>query len=170
MDVNPDPRIAAVDQLTIVFDEPVVGFETSDVMLGRDGQTVDLTHVATLTSDDQMTWTLSGLAAVTDYPGRYEITISAEGTGITDRAGNWLRGPVFEEWSDVRVAGDANLDGQFNQLDIVRVLQSGKYRSAEPAVWAEGDWTGDGLFSQLDIVAALQEGVYLQGPYVELTF
>ena len=59
--------------------------------------------------------------------------------------------------------GDANLDGQFNQLDIVHVLQAGKYLTGTPSTFAEGDWTGDGVFDQLDIVAALATGNYLPG-------
>lgn len=61
--------------------------------------------------------------------------------------------------------GDANGDRRFDQLDIVRVLQGGKYLVGQDAVWTGGDWTGDGRFDQLDIVAALQTGNYLQGPY-----
>ena len=52
--------------------------------------------------------------------------------------------------------GDANLDGVFDQLDIVRVLQRNKYLTNDMASWDEGDWTGDGVFNQLDLVAALQ--------------
>ena len=56
--------------------------------------------------------------------------------------------------------GDANADGKFNQLDIVLVLQAGKYRTRDPASFEEGDWNDDQLFDQLDIVAALQAGNY----------
>ena len=61
--------------------------------------------------------------------------------------------------------GNANRDKQFDQLDIVHVLQAGKYLTGEPADWTEGDWNCDGVFNQLDIVGALQTGNYLQGPY-----
>jgi len=61
------------------------------------------------------------------------------------------------------LGGDANRDGAFNQLDIVAVLQAGKYLTGEPATFAEGDWNGDGVFSQLDIVEALAVGDYLPG-------
>jgi hypothetical protein len=57
-------------------------------------------------------------------------------------------------------AGDANRDGAFNQLDIVQVLQAGKYQTGQPAAWSEGDFNGDSLCDQLDIVAALQSGKY----------
>lgn len=71
--------------------------------------------------------------------------------------------------------GDANVDQSFDQQDIVRVLQSGKYPTGQAATWGEGDWNGgpggypgeppegDGLFNQLDIVAAQQAGTYLTG-------
>ena len=62
-------------------------------------------------------------------------------------------------------AGDANRDFQFDQQDIVQVLQAAKYLTGEPASFEEGDWNGDGIFNQLDIAAALRTGNYLQGPY-----
>jgi hypothetical protein len=62
-------------------------------------------------------------------------------------------------------AGDANRDNQFDQSDLVRVLQAGKYLTAQPAGWQNGDWNGNGLFDQLDLVLALQTGNYLQQPY-----
>ena len=58
-------------------------------------------------------------------------------------------------------AGDANGDGQFNQYDIVQVLQADRYLSEVPAVWSDGDWDRDGWFDQDDVVAALQTGGYL---------
>ena len=76
--------------------------------------------------------------------------------------------------------GDANHDFSFDQLDIVQVLQAGKYLSGQPATWGDGDWNGgpggypgeppagDGLFDQLDIVAALQTGAYLSGAYAAI--
>jgi ELWxxDGT repeat protein len=66
-------------------------------------------------------------------------------------------------------AGDANLDGQFDQSDLVAVLQAGKYITPQPAVFEEGDFNGDGWFNQLDIVAALETGNYLEGPYASLS-
>jgi hypothetical protein len=61
--------------------------------------------------------------------------------------------------------GDSNADREFNQQDIVLVLQGGKYLTGQPATFSEGDWNNDGVFNQADIVAALQSGNYLQGPY-----
>jgi hypothetical protein len=60
-----------------------------------------------------------------------------------------------------QIAGDSNEDGRFNQLDLVQVLEGGKYQTGQPATFGEGDWNGDGVFNQLDIVTALQAGNYL---------
>ena len=64
-------------------------------------------------------------------------------------------------------AGDANHDGEFNQLDFVQILQAAKFFDGESATWEEGDWNGDHVFDQRDIIAALATGNYLQGPYVD---
>ena len=40
------------------------------------------------------------------------------------------------------MAGDANQDLSFDQLDLVQVLQAGKYLTRESATWGEGDWNG----------------------------
>ncbi len=74
-------------------------------------------------------------------------------------------------------AGDANMDFQFDQHDLVQVQIRAKYLTGQPATWGDGDWDaapggslgapplGDGLFDQLDIVAALAADTYLSGPY-----
>jgi hypothetical protein len=76
-------------------------------------------------------------------------------------------------------AGDADMDCDFDQIDLVQVQVAAKYLTGQPATWGEGDWNGapggsagdnipppgDGQFNQLDIVAALGAGKYLQGNY-----
>ena len=75
------------------------------------------------------------------------------------------------------LAGDADQDGDFDQLDLVQVSIAGKYLTGRDATWGEGDWDaepagalgnprdGDGVFNQIDIVAALKADAYLTGPY-----
>ena len=77
-------------------------------------------------------------------------------------------------------AGDANMDYEFNQLDLVQVQIAAKYLTGQAATWGDGDWNGapggspgnppqgDGLFSQNDIIAALSAGKYLTGPYAAI--
>jgi hypothetical protein len=73
--------------------------------------------------------------------------------------------------------GDADMDYDFDQLDLVQVQVAAKYLTGQEATWSEGDWDGgpggepgnpppgDGLFNQLDVIAALNAGFYLTGPY-----
>jgi hypothetical protein len=79
-------------------------------------------------------------------------------------------------------AGDADMDMDFDQLDLVQVQIAAKYLSGQPATWGEGDWDGapggspgdppigNGLFDQLDIIAALAAGTYLTGPYAASSY
>jgi hypothetical protein len=60
------------------------------------------------------------------------------------------------------VPGDSNHDGTFDQLDMVQILQAGRYLTGRPATFEQGDWNQDGRFDQLDIVAVLATGSYLQ--------
>ena len=64
--------------------------------------------------------------------------------------------------SNTNISSVSNLDGQFNQLDIVAVQQAGKYNTGEAATFGEGDWNGDGLFDSKDLVAALQTSDYVR--------
>ena len=60
--------------------------------------------------------------------------------------------------------GDANLDGQFDEQDLVAVFISGKYLTGEAVGWANGDWDGNGVFNEQDFIAAFIAGGYLAGP------
>lgn len=74
-------------------------------------------------------------------------------------------------------AGDADMDFDFDQLDLVQVQIAAKYLTGQAATWGEGDWdgapggepgnppAGNGQFDQMDIIAALAAGTYLTGPY-----
>lgn len=64
------------------------------------------------------------------------------------------------------LAGDANHDGVFDQLDVLQVLRAGKYLTGEPADWGEGDWNGDHVFDQRDLVAAFQAGNFNEAPFL----
>ena len=95
----------------------------------------------------------------------HEVMGATLGVGVRDLG---YLDDVFRDtnaWTQIRQPGDANGDGRFDQLDLVAVLQAGKYRTGQGADWSQGDWNGDGLSDQLDVVAALRTGNYL--PLVE---
>ena len=63
---------------------------------------------------------------------------------------------------NVSVVGDVNSDGVFDSLDLVSLLQGGRYLDEpayrSPVEYQEGDFNRDGRFDQLDLVYALQAG------------
>lgn len=67
---------------------------------------------------------------------------------------------IYGPEQELLLAGDANRDHRFDHLDIVQVLQAGKYLTGKPATFEEGDWNGDGQFDSADLVLALQAGHY----------
>ena len=107
-------------------------------------------------------------------PGLLDVT--DEGLAIFDGAVNYALGNFGNAAPELK-AGDADMDLDFDQLDLVKVQVAGKYLNGQPATWGDGDWdgapggeqgsppAGNGLFDQLDIIGALGAGAYLTGPY-----
>ena len=95
--VTPNPRTQPVDAITIRFSEPVTGFDLADLSLLRETDPVGLGGAA-LSSDDGVTWTLSGLSTLTAGAGGYELTLNALGSGIVDEAGNELVDDASGDW------------------------------------------------------------------------
>ena len=93
-----DPRNSAVSALEIVFSEPVDGFSIADLDLQLDSNG-NLLTVETLTSTDNQSWTLSGLAALTAVQGQYGFTLAFAAAGITDDAGNALAAGDTIDWT-----------------------------------------------------------------------
>ena len=96
--VTPDPRGGPVAEIALVFSEPVVCLDWTDLALRRDGGANLLTAANGLDSPDGVRWTLTGLAALTAGEGRYALTLAAADSEITDRAGNALSGDPLEVW------------------------------------------------------------------------
>jgi len=61
--------------------------------------------------------------------------------------------------------GDANENGQFNQLDIVQLLSANRYLKGVPSSRAQGDFNGDNQFNQLDIILMLVGNEYMGAPF-----
>ena len=116
VDVSPDPRTTSVSTIPIVFSEPVYGFDLADLKLTRNGTNVALT-AATLTTTDNVTWTLGNLGGLTGTlvgatTTNYLLTLTAAGSGITDTAGNALAANATDAWQlqPTSFTGTANAD------------------------------------------------------------
>ncbi len=96
--VSPDPRNTAVPSIQFAFSEAVTGFNVSDLVLTRNGGANLLTGAEPLTSGDGITWTLSGLSALTTPEGNYALSLNGFGSGIVDAALNAFTGLVVESW------------------------------------------------------------------------
>lgn len=99
--VTPLLRGTPVNSLTITFSEPVTGFSLANLTLSRDGGANLLTPSQTLTTSDNVTFTLAGLTSLTAAQGHYTLTLTATGSGITDIAGNPLAATVTTTWQTV---------------------------------------------------------------------
>ena len=104
IDVNPDPRVTAVDDIDIVFSEAVTGFDILDLSLTLDGGANLLTAEA-LTTSDNITWTLGGLAALTAADGTYVLTLTAAGSSIQDGAANAMVTDASDSWAKFTQVG-----------------------------------------------------------------
>ena len=62
-------------------------------------------------------------------------------------------------------AGDINLDGQVDVVDLSTLIGGGTLDSVVVRGWADGDFNYDGLCDVLDVVAFLASGLYDTGPY-----
>jgi len=98
VEVVPNPRPGAVDQIEITFSESVTGVNLSDLALSLDGGVDLLTAAQTLSSDNGVTWTLGNLSGLAERRGAYTLTLTAAGSGIVDVGGNALADDAAETW------------------------------------------------------------------------
>jgi len=98
IDVTPDPRTDAVDEVQIVFSEEVTGFDIGDLTLSLDGGADLLTGTQSLTTGDNISWTLGGLAPITAAAGAYTLTLTAVGSGIENLLSEALEADASDVW------------------------------------------------------------------------
>ena len=101
--VSPDPRITTVDSLKIVFNQPVTGFTIDDLFLNRDGGGNLLTGLQTLTTNDNVTFTLNNLAFATTANGNYVLSLDAVTAGIRNNINRPLSTSGSESWTKIPV-------------------------------------------------------------------
>ena len=116
-DVTPDPRNNSVTSITIVFTEAVTGFDLADLSLTLNGGGNLLTGAQTLTTGDNITWTLGNLSGITGTGGNYLLTLTAAGSGITDNASNALAGDATDSWVMDTAAPTVTINQAVGQSD-----------------------------------------------------
>lgn len=151
IDIAPDPRFIVVSTITITFDEAVTGFDLSDLALTFNGGPNLLTGAQTLTTLDNITFTLGNLAGLTATDGPYDLTLTAAGSGIADLAGNLLTTDATDDWTKLPAIfeyGDApDTYGTTNAANgpyhIATGLRLGATRDTEDDAFGPLDGTGD---------------------------
>ena len=63
------------------------------------------------------------------------------------------------------MAGDGNLDGVVDLLDVAGLVAAGQFDTGLSATWADGDFSGDGLVDLLDAADFLTANLFDAGPY-----
>jgi hypothetical protein len=133
--VTPSPRDTTVNTLTITFSEAVQGLSLSGLALTCSGGSNLLTTAQTLTTSNNVTWTLGNLAGLTATQGNYTLTLSP--AGITDAAGNALASSASTTWSmvlsDLDADGNGTADALTDGILILRYLfdPSGSWNYAD---------------------------------------
>lgn len=148
IDVDPDPRSSAINEVTFVFSEPVVvgQVDVTDFTLTRNtgGGPVPVSlSGATVTALDDpgnglaTTFVLGNIAALTSPDGDYRLTLISTGpTRIQDGQGNFLVFPAIDDWTmindepaadildvfpDPRTTAVGTVQFQFNNGDVTGV-------------------------------------------------
>jgi hypothetical protein len=115
--VVPDPHTTALSSIDITFSEPVTGFDLGDLTLTRDGSAVSLSG-ASLSTSDNIHYTLNGITNATTAMGIYLLTLSKTGTGIAGNpSGRPLSADATRSWEMNTVTGD-------NSTQNVRVVKN----------------------------------------------
>jgi CSLREA domain-containing protein len=117
--VSPDPRNTSVSSIQIVFNKAVTGFDLADLTLKLNGGANLLTGAQTLTSGDNITWTLGNLSGLTGTAGTYVLKLTAAGSNIKDAANNLLASDATESWVMDTTAPDVTINQAVTQIDPV---------------------------------------------------
>jgi hypothetical protein len=141
IDVTPDPRTTSVSGVLVRFDRAVTGFDVSDLSLVRSGTAVPLSG-ATVTTADNVTWTVGGLDPLTATAGTYSLTLNAAGSGIVSMAGGEaLAASASDSWS-VQAAGLVDAGDTIATAAVVGITSGALRLSGQ---------VGDGLYGSRDV-------------------
>ncbi|MBC8106690.1 MAG: S8 family serine peptidase [Anaerolineae bacterium] len=99
--ISPDPRGTAVSSINVVFNQSVSGVNITDFTLTRSGGANLLTGLQTVTTTDNITYTISNLASITTINGVYTLALKSTGTGITNVIGQALASGSSDSWTKI---------------------------------------------------------------------
>ena len=111
VDLANNVRFLPVDAMTMVLSEQVPQFDLDDLQLTRDGSGNLLTGGETLSSADDVVWTLSGLQGIASAPGIY--TLAHPATGETS---SW-RVVLLGDFTDSGVVDADDIDALWSILN-----------------------------------------------------
>ncbi len=113
-------------------------------------------------------WLMAGRGAG-DWNGGEGMRSAAAAEAVaggTSRAVGWLDNGDGTVKVAFAAAGDTNLDGMVDALDLANVVTSGRFDTGESATWSEGDFNYDGVVDVLDLSDFISAGLLNRGDYV----
>jgi|GEM_PF-1630452 len=96
--VSPDPRTNPVGSIGLTFSEVVSGLNLNALSLSRNGGANLLTGSQSITTLDNITWTLGNLTTITSVSGVYELLLTSALSPVIDVAGN-VAGNALESFT-----------------------------------------------------------------------
>jgi hypothetical protein len=124
--VSPDPRTLSLNTIAVVFSEAVTGVTLDDFTLTRDGGGDLLTGAQTVTTSNNITWTLNGLNTLTGAEGVYQLTLIANGSILNGTSEALAVGDV-EMWTVDTTGPTAFIDQAADQDDPANVGEPVSY-------------------------------------------
>jgi hypothetical protein len=154
--------------IEITFSEPVLGLALGDLRLSRNGQTLAFSGTTTLSTVDQVTWTLDHLSPLTTPLGDYRLELDSASSDIRGLLGNLLISGGVIEWRMSspwhNPVNPYDVDGQ-NGVTALDVLLLINYLNANPGNTSLPstsitpppyyDVNNDGLITPLDVLMVI---------------
>jgi alpha-amylase len=150
-----DGIVAALGGLAV--GDGVVDLNDGGLAIAAGGITAEALMAALRSGRGDGTWNGTG--------GIRSAAVAAYLAGGESRSLGWIGTPEGSFLVGLAAAGDTNIDGTIDILDIGGFLSSSAYDTALPATWEAGDFNYDGVVDSLDVAEMLTTGLLDQGPY-----
>jgi len=100
------------------------------------------------------------------WDGATGIVSRSAAASVSPRSVGWIIRAEGSAKIAFAAAGDTDLDGTLDVLDLATFISSGTFNNDVPADWSTGDFTYDGLCDVLDAAAFAVTDVYDLGSYL----